>query len=104
MKIFVFLPIILFFLVFGVLIFGFLFLVLKIMKKTKESYWKGKVVDKEHNTKREDDHKVSHFYTLKVETNEGLTRNIAVSKELYDVCNTGDELEKPLGKLNPVKL
>lgn len=103
MQIMVFLPMILFMLVFGVLIAGFLLLVFKIMIKTKNSYWKGKIVDKLYNTKREDD-KVSEYYTLVVETNDGPTRKVAVSKQMYATCNVGDTLEKPKGKLNPIKI
>ena len=106
MKLIVFLPIIIFFAIFGLLILGFILLVLKIVKGTAQSSWKGEVIDKSHNTKRDSDYhnRVSNYYTLVVSTEEGVTRNIAVSREMYDSCNVGDKLEKPKGKLNPIKI
>ncbi|MGB9911312.1 MAG: DUF7489 domain-containing protein [Microgenomates group bacterium] len=106
-------------------LFGFLFLllffilpvglvgllILKMVKKTKASEWEGEIIDKLYRTKEERDEgsiiknkkKVSHFYTLVVKTNEGLTRKVAVSKEMYDSCQIGDKLIKPKGALNPRK-
>jgi hypothetical protein len=89
------------------LIGGFLFIVYKIIVKTRASAWKGTVTDKLYNTKRDDNdnpHHVSQFYTLVVKTDEGLTRKIAVTKTMYDSCNVGDKLDKPKGALNPVKV
>jgi hypothetical protein len=83
---------------------GFLFIVAKIINKTQKSSWKGEVVDKLYNTKREDDHKISQFYTLVVKTDEGVTRKIAVMKSMYDSCAVGDKVEKPKGALNPTKV
>lgn len=87
-------------------------LILKIVKKTKASEWEGEVIDKLYKTKEEIDEEsiiknkktVSHFYTLVVKTNEGLTRKIAVTKEMYDSCQVGDKLVKPKGALNPKKV
>jgi hypothetical protein len=107
MQLIILSPMIIFMAFFLLLIGGFLFLILKIVNKTKNSYWKGKITDKLYNTQRgsfEDSDKVSSFYTLVVKTDEGLTRKIAVAKTMYDACKVGDTLEKPLGKLNPVKI
>ncbi len=96
-----------FFIIFGLLVGGFLFIVVKMISKTKASAWKGKVIDKLYNEKRgsfEDSHKTEHFYTLVVKTDEGLTRKIAVTKAMYDSCSVGDTLEKPKGALNPTKV
>lgn len=54
MKIMVFLPMILFFGVFLLLIIGFFGLVAKLLIKSKNSEWEGEVVDKIVNEKRED--------------------------------------------------
>lgn len=86
-------------------------LVLKLIRKTRASEWKGEIVDKLYKTKEERDEgsvvknkkRVSHFYILVVRTDEGLTRKIAVGKEMYDKCQVGDKLVKPKGALNPVK-
>ena len=105
MKLVVFLPMIIFMAVFLLLIIGFIVLILKVVFKTKNSSWKGEVIDKLYNTKEDmDSDRKSSFYTLVVKTDEGLTRKIAVSREMYDSCKVGDKVEKPLGKLNPVKV
>jgi ABC-type Na+ efflux pump permease subunit len=106
MKLVVFMPMIIFMAFFLLLVGGFLLLILKIINKTKNSYWKGKVTDKLYNAVEEDSDSNARtsFYTLVVKTDEGITRKIAVRKEMYDSCKVGDTLEKPLGKLNPVKI
>jgi hypothetical protein len=105
MKLIVFMPIIIFFAIFGLLVLAFIAFVLKIMKKTAESSWKGEVIDKSSHVKRGmGDERDETFLTLVVTTDEGLTRNIAVSRQMYDSCNVGDKLEKPKGKLNPIKV
>ena len=96
-----------FIVIFGLLVGGFLFIVAKMISKTKKSSWKGEVTDKLYNAKRdsfEDSNRVSQYYTLVVKTDEGLTRKIAVTKAMYDSCKVGDKLEKPKGALNPVKV
>ena len=96
-----------FIVIFGLLVGGFLFIVGKMIVKTKKSAWKGEVVDKVYNAKRdsfEDSKHVSQFYTLVVKTDEGLTRKIAVTRAMYDSCKVGDKVEKPKGALNPVKV
>jgi hypothetical protein len=98
----IFLPIIIFFGFFALLVGGFLFLVFKIIFKTRSSYWKGEIIDKKYNEREEDDKKVG-YCVLVVKTDEGVTRNIAVTSAMYQSCNIGDTLEKPKGKLNPVK-
>jgi len=105
----VFAPIIIFFVIFGVLIFAFIAFILKIVGKTKKDYWIGTVQDKKYFEKK--DHEIGerlgrteHFYTLVVKTDDGKTRNIAVSSEMYKQCQPGDRLEKKVGDLNPKKV
>ena len=96
-----------FILIFGLLVGGFLFIVGKMIGKTKASSWKGVIVDKLYNERRgsfEDSDKIEHFYTLVVKTDEGVTRKIAVAKSMYDSCKVGDKLAKPKGALNPTKV
>lgn len=89
----------------------FLLFILKGARKVQSSEWEGEVIDKIYKTKEEEDKKdiikgkkkISHFFTLVVRTNEGLTRKVAVSKEMYDSCQIGDKLIKPKGALNPRK-
>lgn len=102
----VFLPMVFFLVIFGLLVGGFIFLIIKITLKTKNSYWKGKITDKLYHTQRSDinDLRMANYYTLVVKTDEGLTRKIAVTKKMYDGCKIGDTLEKPKGALNPIKI
>jgi hypothetical protein len=106
MQLIVFMPMLIFLAFFGLLVGGFLLLILKIVNQTKNSYWKGNVTDKLYNAVEEDSDNNSKtpFYTIVVKTGEGLTRKIAVRKEMYDSVKVGDVLEKPKGKLNPVKV
>jgi hypothetical protein len=67
------------------LVGGFLLIVRKMIVKTKVSVWKGEVVDKLYNTQHNDDNFKESFYTLVVKTDGGLTRNIAVTKAMYDL-------------------
>ncbi len=81
--------------------------IIRIVLKGKAEGWKGKIIDKSHNSKRgsfEDSKKIEHFYTFKVEMDNGQTRNIAVSSQFYDECEIGDTIEKPKGELFPKKI
>ncbi|MEO0096387.1 MAG: hypothetical protein ABIL66_10935 [candidate division WOR-3 bacterium] len=108
---FALLPIIIL-LVFLIPIIGIFLIILIIgLKRTKASEWHGVVVDKIYATKEKErkgslimgKRKFSHFYTLVVKTDDGVTKNIAVTKEMYDSCAIGDKLVKRKGALNPVK-
>jgi len=105
-KLFVFLPIILFFGFFALLIFGFLGFVFKLVKKSKDSAWKGVVIDKKHNQVRDDEYrnKFNHFYYLVVKTDQGKEMKVGLSQQFYDKFKVGDKLEKPKGKLFPQKI
>jgi hypothetical protein len=98
-KAFVFGPIIIFFLFFGSLIIGFLFLVFKVIRSGLKSAWKGVVIDKTYNERRDSDHhnKVNQFYCIVFKTDNGQTRKIAVTKQMYDSYNIGDRAEKKSG-------
>lgn len=100
----IFLPMIIFMVVFFLLVGGFIYLIVRMAVKTKNSYWKGKVIEKFHNVAEDVDDNERTFYTLVVKTDENLTRKVAVAKELFDACKVGDTLEKPKGKLNPVRV
>lgn len=100
-KLIVFGPIIIFFLFFGVLVIGFLFLVAKVISRGRKSAWTGVVIDKLYNQRRgsfEDSHKVSQFYTLVFKTDAGVTIKIAVSKAMYGEYNVGDRAQKKSGE------
>ena len=79
-------------------------LVFKLILKSKSSYWKGEVIDKVHNTKREEHNKIEHFYYLVVKTDERDDMKVGLSAEMYNSFQVGDIIEKPKGKLLPQKV
>lgn len=95
-------------------IFGIIFLIpfvlvvlfiLKLIKKAKDSDWKGKIVDKKINTVEDFDTGAESLnYVLVVDIGTGRNKNVAVSKKLYDECEIGDTLAKPKGTLIPKKI
>ena len=105
-KIVIFGPIILFFLFFGALIAGFLFIVIRLVLKGRKSAWKGTVIDKLYNERRDSDNnkKINHFYTLVFKTEEGKEIKIGTSKIVYDTYKIGDKAEKKSGEMWPKKL
>lgn len=85
---------------------AFIAFVIKLIVKGKNEAWKGEVIDKNHNTKRDSDrhNKIEHFYSLKVKMTDGKERNIAVSGDFWRSCEVGDTIEKPKGALYPTKV
>ena len=102
-KMIIFLPIILFFGFFGLLVFGFLFFVLRLIFKSKNSAWSGKVIDKKSNAVRdhENPRKMNYFYWLVVKTEEGKEMKVGLSRQMWDTFSVGDNIEKPKGSLYP---
>ena len=100
----VFGPIIIFFSFFGLIILGFLILVFKLLKKSKNDEWKGTVVDKKVITRRDEDGDLKAFYSLIFETETKRTVKIAVNQEVFNQYQIGDKAEKPKGKFFPVKI
>lgn len=103
-KYIVFGPTILFFVVFGILVALFLGFIAKIIFKTKNSYWKGKVLEKNYIQKKEDN-KLREYFSVKVEPEDGSRiMGVAVSKILYNNIKEGDTIEKKKGELFPKKV
>lgn len=103
-KFIVFGPMIIFFVIFAILIALFLGFVIKMIFKTKNSYWKGKVLEKKY-VQREEDDKMHEYFSVKVEPEDGgRVMNVAVSKILYNNIKEGDKLEKQKGSLYPRKV
>ncbi|MBP9781971.1 hypothetical protein KBC89_04935 [Candidatus Woesebacteria bacterium] len=100
-KLIVFGPLVIFFLFFGALIFGFFFVVGKLVNAGRKSAWKGVVIDKLYNERRDFDNnkKIDHFYTLVFKTEDGKTLKVGASKQMYDEYAIGDKAEKKSGKL-----
>ena len=105
-KAVVFGPIILFFVIFGALIIGFIVVVGRLAMKGKAMAWKGELVDKVYKTKRDFDNpkKVDQFFTLVFKTEDGKTMKVGTSKEVYDSYNIGDKAEKKSGEFWPKKI
>jgi len=105
-KAVIFGPIIIFFVIFGALIIGFLVVVVKLVAKGRASAWKGELVDKLYNTQRDfdNDKKVNQFFTLVFKTEDGKTIKVGTSKQVYDTYNIGDKAEKKSGEFWPKKL
>jgi len=102
-KIIIFLPIIIFFGFFALLIILFLGFVGKLIFKAKADSWTGEIIDKGHNQKR-DEGKTEHFYFFKVKLDNGQVHNIATSIKFFNECKVGDRLEKKKGELFPKKI
>lgn len=94
-----------FFILFGIIILPFAFLVLKLVSNAKKSSWTGKVLEKGHNTKEDfDSGRLEHFYFLKVKMSDGNVRNIGLSREMCDKFKVGDKIKKDSGELYPKKV
>jgi hypothetical protein len=93
-----------FFVLFGIIILPFLFLVLKLVSNAKKSSWTGEVLEKGHNTREDSDSdRLEHFYFLKVKMSDGKVRNIGLSKEMCDKFEVGEKIKKDSGELYPKK-
>jgi len=105
-KYIVFGPIILFFAFFILLILGFLFLVFRLLKKSRNSYWIGTIIDKKMFSKRDfDSNKIENYYTIIVKTDQGREIKIGVSAEDYkSKYEIGGKLEKRKGEFHPKKI
>lgn len=105
MKLLVFLPMIIFFAFFLILVIGIFILIFKLIKNGRESAWTGTLVDKKYFEKdREDSRLKDNFYTLIFETDEKKIVKVGVSKEIYATYKTGDRAEKVKGELYIKKL
>ena len=80
----------------------FVWLLMKGLKGAKGDEWEGEVVDKLYHT-REDDDKVSEFYSIVFKTNKG-QRKIAVNKSEYPNWKVGDKAKKTKGKFGVEKI
>jgi hypothetical protein len=73
-------------------------------KNQKASSWKGKLVDKEHvEWEDEDSPYTKDLYTLRAKTDDGKDVKINVARDEFDKWEKGDNAEKKIGELLPVK-
>ncbi len=80
----------------------FVSILVKGLKGAKGDKWEGEVVDKLHNSK-EDDGKISEFYSIVFKTNKG-ERKIAVNKSDFAGWEIGDKAKKIKGKFGVEKI
>jgi len=96
----VFLPIILFFGFFGILVIGFIALVIYLVNKGKQDAWTGEVIDKIYKERRDmDSNRMEHFFTLVIKTTDGRTKKVGVAQNIYNQYKIGDKAKKEKGKL-----
>lgn len=97
---------IVFLLFIGLITLPFLFFVTKLVLKAKKSSWSGVVLEKGHNAREDFDnpHKIEHFYFLKVKMDNGDTRNVGLSEQMWGNFEVGDKIKKDSGKLYPEKI
>jgi hypothetical protein len=104
-KAVVFGPLVLFFGFFLLLIILFIGFIVKLVLKSKNEDWSGEVIDKKVNEVEDfDTGSKSDHYFLVVKMDTGKTRNIGLSRQLWENFQTGDKLHKPKGKLFPDKV
>ena len=90
---------------FLLLVGGFIFLVLKLLKKQKDIYWIGEIIDKktlQHEDKESDRTVTDHM--IIVRTEEGKEVKAGLSRQMYESLNIGDMVEKKVGSFYPVKV
>jgi hypothetical protein len=104
-KAIVLLPVMIIFGPLIILIIGFIFVVLKLISRSKASSWRGELIDKKHLQRREmDSNRLNDFYTLIFKTEGGKEIKVGVSREVFNQYQIGDRAEKPKGKLFPERL
>lgn len=104
MNYLIFAPMLLILIPFAIGLIIFFSLIAKLASNASKDEWQGEVVDKLYHQKDEDDHKVSHFYTLIIKTTKGEQRKIPVMSDVYSRASVGDKYIKIKGQLNPKKV
>ena len=98
----VFSPIIIMGLCCGVLIIGFIVLVIVLVIKGRNQSWTGTVLKKHYNQTEDMDSDIKQDnYYLEVKLDDGKIRKIAVGKKMYDEVKDGDRLRKEKGQMWP---
>ena len=77
------------------------------MKKGRDSFWIGVLMDKQHNVKDVDDdgvHKKEHYYSLIFKTDDEKRITVGVAPQIYNQWQAGDRAEKKKGEFWPKKI
>ena len=85
------------------IVLPFTILIIVLVKKGKDQAWKGTIVDKNDN-QVEDDGRMSTYYYVVVQIDDGKERKIAVDAQRYKEWKVGDRLEKIKGEIWPIKV
>jgi len=104
MKLVIFLPLLVILIPMFLLVFGFFFLIVKLVVKAKQDAWTGTVLEKVHNTKRIEHNRFEHFYYLVVGIDGAGERKIGLSAQMYEDFQKGDRIEKVKGDVYPKKI
>ncbi|PIY69131.1 hypothetical protein COY90_02210 [Candidatus Roizmanbacteria bacterium CG_4_10_14_0_8_um_filter_39_9] len=104
-KMIIFLPVIIFFGIFLLLVIGFFVFIGKLFIKGKNQAWIGEVIEKVVFEKKDDDtRRVSRLLSFKVRLENGEVHSIPATVEFYNATKVGDKLEKKKGELWPKKI
>jgi len=103
-KAVVFGPIIIFFVIFGLIIVGFLGLVAKLLIKAKNSSWEGEVIEKKHKVIDDFDEGKQDKYIIVFQTTEGKKLNVEANQSVWEDYKVGDKSVKKTGTLWPEKV
>jgi len=77
--------------------------IVKLVMKSKNEEWMGKIIDKKITTIEDDNGIEKDNYFLVVEIEGSRNRNIAMSRQMWESFEIGDKIKKPKGKLIPEK-
>ena len=103
-KTVVFGPMIIFMAVFGLMIFLFVGIILKLVFKAKNEFWQGTISEKNSNSVEDSDTETTlTYYYIVVKENDGKERKVALSEKLWRQFEVGQKIIKPKGKLWPEK-
>ena len=104
-KTIVFLPMIIFGGVFFLLIIGFFVLVIKLVKKGRDSAWTGELLEKKYVEGEDMDTDMKKdYFTLIFKTDQGKQVKVGVGRQVYDDYKIGDRAEKVKGDFHIKKL
>jgi len=100
-----FLPLKIFGFFFLFLIIGFFALIVKLVKKGRDSSWKGELIEKKYVEGEDFDSGMKKdYFTLIFKTDAGKQIKVGTNKKIYDEYKVGDKAEKVKGDFHPKKI
>lgn len=95
---------IVFFVLFIVGVVVFVAFIFKLVTKSKEEEWYGKVVDKQSTTFEDDNGIERDYFYLEVKRDNGNKHKVGLSRSLWERFEIGDQVHKAKGELYPEKI